>query len=426
MIAPLILDQRKPMTVILLLFALLLPLSKSAVTVLVGIAALYLFSLAIAKGAYRAELKHFLDQPLLVPVLLPVGVAIAGLFLTEHLSDGLGIVNKLATLPLAYLVIAVLVDAADSGPSGSRTAENALLVFIAGVLLLDGIAALTYLGIIGQRKFTLPVYPMNVHHIWFSNLNAVGLYAALSFLFFGMVKSNRALRIFLAVFLGFAVFSILFSLSRTAWFGLFAAGIVLSYLLARTKRWFLLALATMIAGCLLAYQFSAIVQSRVNSIFSDLALYTRGETFSNVGDRFVMWKAAFSMFLSSPLTGVGTGDYVATMREYVAAGTVPERILGFNQPHNMYLFALATNGLLGLVALLFLFSRVLFLSLPLTDAQPGQKQFRFLAAAVAVHYLVAGFTDSLFNIFLLRYTFAFLMGICVRRTIKGRIKSIIP
>ena len=417
MIAPLILDQRKPMTVILLLFALLLPLSKSAVTVLVGIAALYLFSLAIAKGAYRAELKHFLDQPLLVPVLLPVGVAIAGLSLTEHLSDGLGIVNKLATLPLAYLVIAVLVDAADSGPSGSRTAETALLVFIAGVLLLDGIAALTYLGIIGQRKFTLPVYPMNVHHIWFSNLNAVGLYAALSFLFSGMVKSNRALRIFLAVFLGFAVFSILFSLSRTAWFGLFAAGIVLSYLLARTKRWFLLALATMIAGCLLAYQFSAIVQSRVNSIFSDIALYTRGETFSNVGDRFVMWKAAFSMFLSNPLMGVGTGDYMATMREYVAAGTVPERILGFNQPHNMYLFALATNGLLGLAALLFLFSRVLALSLPLREAQPGQKQFRFLAVAVAVHYLVAGLTDSLFNIFILRYTFAFFIGVCIRRSI---------
>ena len=423
MIAPLILDQRKPMTVILLLFALFLPLSKSAVTVLVGIAALYLFSLAIAKGAYRAELKHFLDQPLLVPVLLPVGVAIAGLSLTEHLSDGLGIVNKLATQPLAYLVIAVLVDAADSGPSGSRTAETALLVFIAGVLLLDGIAALTYLGIIGQRKFTLPVYPMNVHHIWFSNLNAVGLYAALSFLFFGMVKSNRALRIFLAVFLVFAVFSILFSLSRTAWFGLFAAGIVLSYLLARTKRWFLLALATMIAGCLLAYQFSAIVQSRVNSIFSDIALYTRGETFSNVGDRFVMWKAAFSMFLSNPLMGVGTGDYMATMREYVAAGTVPERILGFNQPHNMYLFALATNGLLGLAALLFLFSRVLALSLPLREAQPGQKQFRFLAVAVAVHYLVAGLTDSLFNIFLLRYTFAFIMGICVRESVKSALTS---
>ncbi|MBS1242629.1 MAG: O-antigen polymerase [Nitrospirae bacterium] len=423
MIAPLILDQRKPMTVILLLFALFLPLSKSAVTVLVGIAALYLFSLAIAKGAYRAELKHFLDQPLLVPVLLPVGVAIAGLFLTTHLSDGLGIVNKLATLPLAYLVIAVLVDAADSGPSGSRTAETALLVFIAGVLLLDGIAALTYLGIIGQRKFTLPVYPMNVHHIWFSNLNAVGLYAALSFLFFGMVKSNRALRIFLAVFLVFAVFSILFSLSRTAWFGLFAAGIVLSYLLARTKRWFLLALATMIAGCLLAYQFSAIVQSRVNSIFSDIALYTRGETFSNVGDRFVMWKAAFSMFLSNPLMGVGTGDYMATMREYIAAGTVPERILGFNQPHNMYLFALATNGLLGLAALLFLFSRVLVLSLPLREAQPGQKQFRFLAVAVAVHYLVAGLTDSLFNIFLLRYTFAFIMGTCVRESVKSALIS---
>jgi O-antigen ligase len=418
MSASLILDQRKPMTVILLLFALFLPLSKSAVTVLVGVAALYLLSLAIAKGAYRAELKHFLDQPLLVPVLLPVGVAIAGLFLTTHFSDGLGVVNKLATLPLAYLVITVLVGAADSGSGGSRTAETALLMFIAGVLLLDGIAVLTYLGIIGQRKFMLPMYPMNVHQIWFANLNAVGVYSALSFLLFGIAKGSRALRVFLAAFLGFAVFSMLFSLSRTAWFGLLATGIVLSYLQTGKKQWFLLALTIAIAGSLLAYQFSAIVQGRVNSIFSDIALYARGETYSSLGNRFVMWKAAFSMFLSNPLLGVGTGDYMATMHEYVAAGTVPEWILGYNQPHNMYLFALATNGILGLAALLYLFIRIFAHVLPVGETPTKQRQMSFLAAAIAIHYLVAGMTESLFNIFILRYAFAFLMGICVRRSIQ--------
>jgi O-antigen ligase len=415
---PLFLDQRKPMTVILLFFALFLPLSKSAVTVLVGIAALYLLSLAIAKRDYRPALKHFLDQPLLVPLLLPLAVAAAGLLLTAHLSDGLGIANKLATLPLAYVVVAVLIDAADSGSPGSRTGETALLAFIAGLLVLDSIAVLTYLGVIGQKRFTLPVTPLHVHHIWFANLNAVGIYAALSLLFFGRLKIGRAQRVFLAVFLGFAVLSVLFSTSRTAWLGVLATGIVLSSLLVRKKRWLLLGLAVVGAGCLLSYQFNTIVQDRVNEIFSDIALYARGETFSSLGDRFVMWKAALDMFLSNPLMGVGTGDYMATMREYVAAGAVPERILGYNQPHNMYLFALATNGLLGLAALLFLFSRVLFLSLPFRDIQPGQMQFRFLAAAVAVHYLVAGMTDSLFNIFLLRYTFAFLMGVCVRRTIK--------
>ena len=72
-----------------------------------------------------------------------------------------------------------------------------------------------------------------------------------------------------------------------------------------------------------------------------------------------MWKAAVLMFLSNPLIGVGTGNYVPTMTAYVSAGKFPEVLLDYNQPHNIYFFALATNGLLGLAALLYLFYRIL-------------------------------------------------------------------
>jgi len=121
------------------------------------------------------------------------------------------------------------------------------------------------------------------------------------------------------------------------------------------------------------------------------------------------------MFLSNPLLGVGTGDYMSTMRLYVASGTVPARILGYNQPHNMYLFALATNGILGLAALLYLLYSIFSSALSSGKASPGQERLSFLATAVAVHYLVAGMTDSLFNIFILRFSFAFIMGVCIRR-----------
>ena len=123
------------------------------------------------------------------------------------------------------------------------------------------------------------------------------------------------------------------------------------------------------------------------------------------------------MFLSNVLVGVGTGDYMDTMREYISAGTVPTRILEYNQPHNIYLFSLATNGILGFALLIYLFTRIFILIHPLRKALPGQKHSFFLASAVAVHYLVAGLTDSLFNIFLLRYTFAFIMGICIHKAL---------
>jgi O-antigen ligase len=127
-----------------------------------------------------------------------------------------------------------------------------------------------------------------------------------------------------------------------------------------------------------------------------------------------MWKAAIKMFSTNPLFGIGTGDYVATIRSYVSAGLLPTRMLDYNQPHNMYLFSLATNGILGLGALLFIFFRIFVVTRPFTGITPGQRQLFFLATAVAIHYLVAGMTDSLFNIYILRFSFAFIMGICIR------------
>jgi O-antigen ligase len=410
--------HRKVLIVALLLFSFWLPISKSATTVLLTLVYSYVAVVAAVNREFRQGLVPRLNQPLVIPFLAILGVSMAGLVFTQNLSDGMGLVNKLVSLPLVYLLAAVLPEFADDDERQDAGTETALLAFIAGILILDGIGLLTYGGVIGQKKFQLPLAPLHVHHIWFANLNAVGLYAALSFLLFGQVRNRPKITALLAGFIVLAVFSILFSTSRTAWLGMLATGVVLSYLMARTKRYFLIAVAVAVAGCLLAYQFSAIFHDRVNGIYQDIAFYAAGETSSSLGDRLVMWKAALKMFLANPLFGVGTGDYMATMKAFVAEGTVPERILGYNQPHNMYLFALATNGVLGLAALLLLFLRIFKHVLPFRAVDPAHRQLSFLASAVAVHYLVAGMTDSLFNIFILRYTFAFLMGVCVRRSMQ--------
>jgi O-antigen ligase len=177
---------------------------------------------------------------------------------------------------------------------------------------------------------------------------------------------------------------------------------------------FVLTLAVVVSGCLLAYLFIPFIHDRVNDGFTDIVQYAGGSKETSMGWRFLMWKAALSMFLSNPVFGIGTGDYVVTMHRYIEAGAYPTSLLQFNQPHNMYLFALATNGLFGLGALLFIFYRIIVLTRSFRNIPPGQQQLFFLATAVAIHYLVAGMTDSLFNIFILRSSFAFVMGICIR------------
>jgi O-antigen ligase len=403
----------------LLLFSLSIPISKSAVTVTLTL--LYLFALyrVVRDREHRKSLPAQLNQPLVLPLALFVAVSALGVFYSEKLSDGLGVLNKIASLFLVYFMTAVVIDSMEDEGRSRGTAEKLLLAFLGGLIVLDLIGLMTYLGIVGHKRFLLPVAPMNVHHIWFANINAVGLYAAVSFLLFGKIRDERRTRALIYIFLPLSVFSILFSTSRTAWAGVLATSIVMAYLFSRKKKVFYIMLAVVVFGCLFAYQFSPIVHERVTTAVSDITQYAAGESETSLGWRFLMWKASLDMFLSNPVFGIGTGDYVITMERYVGSGAYPASLLQFNQPHNMYLFSLATNGLLGLAALLYLFIRIFSRALPVGEAPTEQQQMSFLASAVAVHYLVAGMTDSLFNIFILRYTFAFLMGVCVRRAIKS-------
>jgi len=176
------------------------------------------------------------------------------------------------------------------------------------------------------------VYPMNVHHIWFSNLNAVGSTRPYRSLFSGMVKSNRALRIFSRFFLGFAVFSILFSASPDRLVRPCSPPGIVPELSAGEEQKPVVpaALATMIAGMPAGLSVQRHCPAKQGKQHLQRPLRsTRAERPSHGGDRFVMWKAAFSMFLSNPLMGGVQAIIMATMREYIASGPCPRRILGF-------------------------------------------------------------------------------------------------
>ena len=130
-----------------------------------------------------------------------------------------------------------------------------------------------------------------------------------------------------------------------------------------------------------------------------------------------MWEAALQMFTSHPVVGVGTGDFVEAMKTLRRARLIPKFLLGFNQPHNMYLFSMATNGIVGLASLLYVFYRSLRSAAPALRSENGVNVFAFLAMAAAVHFMVAGFMDSFFNIQVLRFSFAFIMGVCIRSSV---------
>ncbi len=398
----------------LVLFALSLALSKSANNILLGLVYLAVFYLMLRDRQFRRSVTGNIRQPLLAPLALYIGVALVGLLFTTNMADGFGIIGKMAGLVLIYTMMSVLVNRVEDRDERIQRGEQLVLAFLAGVFILDIIGVLTYFGIVAHRKYFLPLSALNVYHIWFANLNAVAVYAALAMLLFSSHQKDSRTRFFVVSFLPLGLISVLLSLSRTAWLGMVVTALVLAFFVIKSKKWLVLALLALFAAGLGLYVFNPLIQSRINQIAADISLFGSGQARTNVGERFLMWQSAFRMFLANPLVGVGTGDYVATMNSYIASGQLPSFMAMFNQPHNIYLFALATNGLPGLAALTAIFYVCLKSGWRGMREGGGERLLAFLALATTVHYMVAGLTESLFNIQILRYTFAGIIGLSVR------------
>ena len=82
--------------------------------------------------------------------------------------------------------------------------------------------------------------------------------------------------------------------------------------------------------------------------------YTPGHVLAgdSVAERLEMWRASMAMAESRPWIGIGPGRFNAGLNEMIAAGEVADSVSAQGHPHNEYLEAAATGGVVGLVALL--------------------------------------------------------------------------
>ena len=137
---------------------------------------------------------------------------------------------------------------------------------------------LTYCGFIGNARYVLPVHPLKMHHVWFGNLNAIGVYTAASLLLFPHSGRRFPISALLWSLIVLAAISILLSTSRTAWFGVIFTSLVLFFFLIRNKKILVVAGISVIAACIAAYSFTDVIHQRISLIFSDISLFSSGTT----------------------------------------------------------------------------------------------------------------------------------------------------
>ena len=166
-------------------------------------------------------------------------------------------------------------------------------------------------------------------------------------------------------------------MSRTAWFGIALTAAIMAVAAIRSKKTIALVLLLSVLTLASLYRLVPLVHERVNLIGSDISQYSTDKyAISSIGGRFVIWEAAFLMFKAHPFLGVGTGDFEHTMRVMRKAKQLPRFVMGMNQRHNIHLFPMATNGIVGLIALLLIFYRSLRSAVPIMRADGGESFLR--------------------------------------------------
>ena len=183
-------------------------------------------------------------------------------------------------------------------------------------------------------------------------------------------------RAFAALALLAMLAAILASFSRSALVGLVVAGAWAAATRRLPLRWALFAVAGLVAVALTSY---VLQPERVETAL----LQKRHVAQSNIDQRLVAWRVALEEFASSPVLGVGPGNFEARFDEFALP---PDSREGALAAHNAYLSVLAELGAPGLA--LFLAYLALAWS-RLRRRFPGDPDADALQSALAGGFVVA-------------------------------------
>lgn len=146
--------------------------------------------------------------------------------------------------------------------------------------------------------------------------------------------------------------------SRGAWI---AIPFVLVYLLWSNKSLLnkkaLLVILIIISSSIISILSIDRVQNRILTAIIELQQYEQDNKYSSLGIRMELWKSALLTFKTSPLIGVGEVKRHSLQKEFGDQGLIDYQVAHnfFSHSHNQYLDDLSVRGLIGFLALIFLF-----------------------------------------------------------------------
>lgn len=237
------------------------------------------------------------------------------------------------------------------------------------------------------------------------NLLVSALILLAPFLVFGVYRFKKFWMWFSLLTLLTAATLIILLESRTAWLAAGAFGMVIlaiSVLLKTRLQTIKLPLRYIALGFALVVMIAFTVFYTTAEEIEPNAELTSGLGFSNpsikdftTDERLFMWEATTRMISDHSPIGVGPGNWRIWFPKYGSdIWRSRQGLAQFQRPHNDYLWVLAEQGIVGLIAYLFMFFGAIFCALQLILSKAYNKnisQLLGLLVAGIVGYLIVAF-----------------------------------
>lgn len=395
---------------LLMLTAFFLPL-----TVFGGnLFAVLIFILWLIKADFKTDFHKLKDNKLIIAVFLYLLVHVIALLWTADMESGLYTLRK--QLKFLFIPIFMLFVKREH-------VKYYILAFLASMSLSEiwsyGIF-FEFLPLYGGATLIDPIPLMS--HITYNPFLAIAIYFLSYYVLFdhSISRLKKFTYGFFIITMSINMFITGGRAGQVMYFAMLVV-LVFQYFPKNTFKAFLIASLVLVATSTTFYLNSKIFSDRVDAAVTELSDY-KNHAHSSTGMRISAAINSWSIIKDNPIIGVGTGDY---KNEFIKASIKNnlklEDKLVIHNPHNMYVLILVQFGLVGLMAMLYMFYSQIKIA-----TNSSEDLVRKVGVALPLLYLLIMLSDSYLMVHMTGLLFIFISSFIYKdyEVDKQRLKTV--
>ena len=381
---------------LLIALAFIFPLTVAGGNLVIGIIVL----IWLLSGNYHAKFNQIINNKLAVLSILFFSLHVLGLIWTDDIKWGLTIVKKMSDFLFLLPILLTITK--------KEYIKYYISAFILAMTLTEVLSYLVWFEIIGPlHKATVGNPTPTMSHISYNPYLTFGIY-----LISRELLLNKSLNTISKYF--YAFFALTMSINmfitggRAGQIMYFAMLVVLvfQYFPKNIFKAFLISSIIVAVTSSTFYINSEIFSDRVDVAVKELSDY-KNHTHSSTGIRISAAINSWDIIKENPLIGVGTGDYRTEFIKFsdkneLSLTTFRNGVMTYN-PHNMYILTLVQFGLIGLLALLYMFYTQIKIA-----THSNEEFVRKIGIALPLLYLLIMLSDSYLMVHMTGLLFIFI------------------